>query len=66
VLRLKSGNRLQVGEGMLGSNQEILAPSFLRVMSLVMMVSIGMGYCFSGKGFLSFGILAYQYRFQNE
>jgi len=30
-----------------------------------MMVSIGLGYCFGGKGFSSFGILDYKYRFQN-
>jgi len=66
VLRLKSGNRLKVGEGVQGSNQEVLTPLFLRVMSLAMMVSIGMGCCFGEKGFSSFGILAYKYRFQNE
>jgi len=33
---------------------------------LRMIVSIGMGYCFGGKGFSSFGILDYKYRFQNE
>jgi len=49
-----------------GSNQAVLAPSFLRVMSLAMMVSIGMGCCFGGKGFSSFGILGYKDRFQNE
>jgi len=53
-------------KGCQGSNQEVLAPSFLKVMSFAMMVSIGMGYCFREKGFPSFGILDYKYRFQNE
>jgi len=53
-------------KGCQGSNHEVLAPSFLRVMSLAMMVSIGMGCCFGGKGFSSLEILAYKYRFQNE
>jgi len=52
--------------GCQGSNQEVLAASFLRVMSLAMMVSIGMGCCVGRKGFSSFGILAYKYRFQSE
>jgi len=39
---------------------------FLRVMSLVMIVSIGMSCCFGGKGFWPFGILAYKYGFQNK
>ena len=53
-------------KGCQGSSQEVMALSFLRVMSLAMMVSIGMGCCFREKGFSSFGILAYKYRFQNE
>ena len=53
-------------KGCQGSNQEVLVPSFLRVISLAMMVSIGMGCCFGGKGFSSFGIMAYKCRFQNE
>jgi len=43
-----------------------MAPSFLIVTSLVMMVSIGMSCCFGGKGFSPFGILGYKYGFQNE
>jgi len=53
-------------KGCQGSNQEVLVPSFLRVMSFAMMVSIGMGYCFGGKGFSSFGIMDYKYGFQSE
>jgi len=53
-------------KGCQGLNQEVLAPSFLRVMSLAMMVSIGMSCCFGGKEFSPFGILAYKYGFQNE
>jgi len=34
--------------------------SFLRLMSFGMIVSIGMGCYFGGKGFLPFGILAYK------
>ncbi|QCD87085.1 hypothetical protein DEO72_LG3g1616 [Vigna unguiculata] len=30
------------------------------------MVSIGMGYCFGGKGFSSFGIMDYKYGFQSD
>jgi len=52
--------------GCQGSNQGVLASSFLRVMSLVMMVSIGMSCCFGGKGFLPFGILVYKYGFQSK
>ena len=66
MLRLKSDNSLMVGEGVSGSNQGVLSSSFLRVMSLVMMVSIGMSCFFGGKGFSLFGILAYKYGFQNK
>jgi len=37
--------------GVRGQIRGVLVPSFLRVMSLVMIVSIGMGCCFGGKGF---------------
>ena len=53
-------------KGCQGLNQEVLALSFLRVMSLAMMMLIGMGFCFGEKGISSFRILAYKYRFQNE
>ena len=41
--------------GCQGSNQEVLASSFLKVISFAMMVSIGLGYCFGGKGFRRLG-----------
>jgi len=42
-------------KGCQGSNQEVLAPSFLKVISFAMMVSIGLGYYFGGKGFRRLG-----------
>ena len=65
-VKANDDERLMVGEGMSGVKSGVLAPSFLRVMSLVMIVSIGMSCCFGGKGFLPFGILAYKYGFQNR
>ena len=53
-------------KGCQGLNRGVLASSFLRVMSLVMIVSNCMGCCFGGKGFLPFEILAYKYGFQNK
>ena len=53
-------------KGCQGSNQGVLAPSFFEVISFAMMASIGLGYCFGGKGFSSFGLLDYKYRFQNR
>ena len=38
-----------------GSNQEVLAPSFLKVMSFAMMVSISMGIVLAGRGFHCLG-----------
>ena len=42
-------------KGCQGSNQEVLAPSFLKVISFAMMVSIGLGYYFGGKSFRRLG-----------
>ena len=42
-------------KGCQGSNQHVLAPSFLKVVSFAMMVSIGLGYYFGGKSFRRLG-----------
>jgi len=41
--------------GCQGSNQYVLASSFLKVASFAMMVSIGLGYYFGGKCFRRLG-----------
>jgi len=41
--------------GCQGSNQEVLAPSFLKVISFAMMVSIGLGIVLAGRGFRRLG-----------
>jgi len=41
--------------GCQGSNQYVVAPSFLKVASFAMMVSIGLGYYFGGKSFRRLG-----------
>jgi len=57
---------MKIGEGVSGVKSRSFVPSFfLKVISFAMMVSIGLGYCFGGKGFSSFGILDYKYSLQN-
>ena len=49
-----------------GQIKGVFAPLFLRVVSFGMIVSIGMGCYFGGKGFLSFWILAINVDFERS